>query len=158
MNRRNFLVNGGVTVTGLALPGWANAIGVSSTEFPVAILRPSAIPSAVNIASALADTLLEVRQASCQLDIDGGNAQSITRALTTPACTRWLAVLDPAGAVIVGELARSFGLGLRWSSRHAIGNESARHHGAVAGLDASLAWQTDSESWRSSSLDSTPAF
>ena len=85
MNRRNFLVNGGVTVTGLALPGWANAIGVSSTEFPVAILRPSAISSAVNSSSALADILLDVGQARCKLAIDGGNAQALTRALTTSA-------------------------------------------------------------------------
>lgn len=147
MNRRKFLVAGSGTVAGLTLPGWANAIGVSPAESPIVILRPSAIPNAVNVAGALADTLLGVGQSSCQLDIDGSDAQSITHALTAPACTRWLAILEPAGAVVVGELARSLSLGLRWSGQHAITDGSVRHHGSVAGLDEPLNWRADSRGW-----------
>ena len=147
MNRRKFLVTGSGTMAGLTLPGWANAIGVAPAESPIVILRPSAIPNAVNVAGALADTLLEAGQSSCQLDIDGGDARSITHALTAPSGTRWLAILQPAGAVVVGELARSLGLGLRWSGQHVIADGSVRHHGSVAGLDEPLNWRVDGRAW-----------
>ena len=147
MNRRTFLVAGGGTAAGLTLPGWANAIGTPRSDASINILRPSTHPDAVHVANALASTLFQAGQSSCQLDIDGRDMRSITHVLTTPDCARWLAILEPAGAVVVGELARSLGLGLRWYGQHAIAGGSARHHGSLAGLDGSLNWQTDSQGW-----------
>jgi hypothetical protein len=147
MDRRNFLFTGAGTVAGLTLPGWASAIGILPGESPLAILRPSAIPNAVNVANALAGTLSGIGQSSCQLNVDGSDTQSAISILSAPNCSRWLAILDPAGAVIVGELARSLGLGFRWSGQHAIAGGSTHHHGSVAGLDESFNWQADSQDW-----------
>lgn len=149
MNRRIFLVTGASTAAGFFLPGCASAMGQSHRDAPIAILRPDSVPQAVDVANGLADMLAAASQsANCQqFDIDGADTRATTRVLTAPTCSKWLAILPPADAVIVTELARGLGLGLRWSGRHVLDEAGIRHHGLVAGVDESLNWQADSRNW-----------
>ncbi len=155
MNRRSFLINGARVAAGISLPGWAGAasqaVGGQAVvaDSSVALLRPAALSHATGMADALAGMLAAARpSAGCrQFDIDGGDVRSLTGALTAPACSRWLAILPPAGAVVVTELARDLGLGLRWAGRHLVDAGGIRHHGWIAGLEESTDWQTDSRNW-----------
>jgi hypothetical protein len=151
MNRRIFLINGASAAVGISLPGWASTTGQALNDPPIALLSPAALPQAAGIAKALAAMITaSSRSVACrQFDIDGGDARSVTRALTAPACSKWLAILPPAGAVVVTELARDLRLGLRWSGRHRVDASGIRHHGSIAGLDEPLDWRTDNRNWES---------
>jgi hypothetical protein len=141
MKRRDFLLAAGLggSVAGLPLP--AAHAGMAPT---VGILGPAGSPEAAAFVAALQGAGLAPRR----FTLDGGDRDAVVAALGDRDCAAWLGLLEPAGAVVVQQLARDLGLGLRWSADHALDCDGARHHCAATGLGEALAWRDDLAGWQ----------
>lgn len=144
MDRRNFLKAGGGSMAGASLPAWARALETPGRGNRIAILHPPSTAPASRVAGLIVATIANVGlSAPERLEVDSNDIASAIKALTTGRHHQLLVLMDPAGTIIIGELARSLGLGLRWSGWHNTNGPDVRHHCTVAACSEGVTWRDD---------------
>lgn len=148
MNRRDFLfsASAGGILAGMPLATLARPL--QSDRLRLGIIRPSANAEAVALATAVAAALAEAGLPPPHLfNVDGRDSAMVMTALAAPECDTLLGIMQPAGAVVFGALAHSYGTGLRWSAQHAISADGVRHYATATGLSGAMNWRDDAAGW-----------